>query len=302
MSALLKHLGITLFLLVIAAAAPVLAQEKPTVYTVNYPLAYFAERIGGAHVDVVFPAPPDIDPAFWVPDSKAIGDFQKADLILLNGAGYAKWTAKVSLPLLRTVDTSKSFKDTLISMTDEITHSHGPGGDHSHSGTAFTTWLDFSQAARQAETIYLALSKKLPKYQKELETNFQRLEKDLLDLDRQLTELSALKPDIPLFGSHPIYQYLARRYGLNMSMVMWEPNEDPGGQNWRDLKSRQTEHPASWMIWEAEPLPASVNRLADLGIRSLVFSPCFNQPEKGDFLSVMKQNIENLKAVYAPAK
>jgi zinc transport system substrate-binding protein len=302
MSSLLKHLVITVFLLVIATIAPVLAQEKITVYPVNYPVAYFAERIGGAHADVVFPAPPDIDPAFWVPDRKTIGDYQKADLIVLNGAGYAKWTAKVSLPLLRTVDTSKSFEDTLIAMTDEITHSHGPGGDHSHSGTAFTTWLDFSQAARQAEAIHQALSKKLPDYQKELETNFQMLEKDLLDLDRQLTELSALHPRISLFGSHPVYQYLARRYELNITMVMWEPNEDPGEQNWTELKSRQTEHPASWMIWEDEPLQASVNRLADFGIKSLVFSPCFNRPEKADFLSVMKQNIENLRAVFEPPK
>ena len=33
-----------------------------TVYVVNYPLQYFAERIGGEHVEVVFPAPgPDRD-------------------------------------------------------------------------------------------------------------------------------------------------------------------------------------------------------------------------------------------------
>jgi zinc transport system substrate-binding protein len=300
MSSVPKHLVITLFLLVITVASPVLAQEKLTVYAVNYPLAYFAERIGGAQVDVVFPAPPDIDPAFWAPDRKTIGDYQKADLILLNGAGYAKWTAKVSLPLLRILDTSKSFKDNLIAMTDEITHSHGPGGDHSHSGTAFTTWLDFSQAARQAEAIYQALSKKLPDYQKELETSFQMLEKDLLDLDRQLTELSALKPGMTLYGSHPIYQYLTRRYGLNMKMVMWEPGEDPGKQNWKKLESMQTEHPATWMIWEDEPLQASIDRLAEMKIGSLVFSPCFNRPEHGDFLTVMKQNIENMRVVYEP--
>ena len=71
------------------------------VYTVNYPLAYFAERIGGDYVEVIFPAPPDIDPAFWTPDGATIGGYQNADLIILNGAGYAKWTEKVSLPVLR---------------------------------------------------------------------------------------------------------------------------------------------------------------------------------------------------------
>ena len=37
-------------------ASQVAAAERLSVYTVNYPLAYFAERIGGNHVEVVFPA------------------------------------------------------------------------------------------------------------------------------------------------------------------------------------------------------------------------------------------------------
>ena len=38
-----------------------------SVYVVSHPLEYFTERIGGAHVDVVFPAPRDLDPAYWMP-------------------------------------------------------------------------------------------------------------------------------------------------------------------------------------------------------------------------------------------
>ena len=61
------------------------------VHTVSYPLAYFAERVGGAAVDVTFPAPTATDPASWSPDAETIAAYQKADLILLNGATYAKW-------------------------------------------------------------------------------------------------------------------------------------------------------------------------------------------------------------------
>ena len=42
------------------------------VYTVNYPLKYLAERIGGERVDVVFPAPAGEDPAFWSPDAETV--------------------------------------------------------------------------------------------------------------------------------------------------------------------------------------------------------------------------------------
>jgi zinc transport system substrate-binding protein len=71
------------------------SSDKLVVYVVNYPLKYFAERIGGKHVKVVFPAPADEDPAYWMPDAKTITSYQRADLILLNGANYAKWVSKV---------------------------------------------------------------------------------------------------------------------------------------------------------------------------------------------------------------
>ena len=47
--------------------APAASTDRMIIYTVNYPLKYFAERIAGEHADVVFPAPADGDPAFWCP-------------------------------------------------------------------------------------------------------------------------------------------------------------------------------------------------------------------------------------------
>ena len=87
-------INITFALLAINSS---MAAEKLTVYVVNYPLQFFAERIGGEHVNVVFPAPADVDPAYWMPDTPTIAAYQQADLILLNGAGYARWVNKVML-------------------------------------------------------------------------------------------------------------------------------------------------------------------------------------------------------------
>ena len=98
----------------------------PTVYAVNYPLAYFAERIGGEHVTVEFPAPRDLDPAFWRPDEETIGAYQSADLVLLNGAGYAKWLDVVTLSASRLVNTSASFSDRYLAVAGTVTHSTPP--------------------------------------------------------------------------------------------------------------------------------------------------------------------------------
>ncbi len=277
---------------------PAYADQTLTIYTVNYPLAYFAERIAGEQATVVFPAPVDVDPAFWQPDLETIRAYQQADLILLNGAGYARWVAKTSLPRLRTVNTSRSFSDQLIKSDSGIKHSHGSGDTHSHAGTAFTTWLDMSQAIKQAGAIADVLKRKRPQQSELFEQNLQELEKELLDLDAQITAVAKKQPASPLLASHPVYQYLARRYQLNLQSVMWEPEEVPDETQWQALKDMQTTHQASWMLWEAEPNTDTAARLKSLGINSLVFQPMGNRPVRGGFISVMRYNLENLQQAF----
>ena len=166
-------------------------RAQPTVYVVNYPLQYFAERIAGDRVKVVFPAPADGDPAFWKPDLDAIAAYQAADLILINGAGYAKWLKTVSLPKSKMIDSSGRFQAEYIAVEDTGVHSHGPTGEHSHAGTAFTTWLDLRQAAQQAQAVLEGLSRLLPEHQEAFQQRYAELERDLLALDERLDAMVA---------------------------------------------------------------------------------------------------------------
>ena len=285
-------------LLAVSAVRSVLAGDKLSIYTVNYPLAYFAERIAGDLAVVTFPAPPDVDPAFWMPDPETITAYQGADLILLNGADYAKWTAKVSLPRSRLVDTSRGFKDEYIQQPNLTTHSHGPSGQHAHGGTAFTTWLDLAQAAQQAEAVAQALARKRPEAKAQIERNLEALKGDLRGLDARISEIARRESGRPLLASHPVYQYFARRYELNLKSVMWEPDEVPSDTQWADLKGILREQPAKWMIWEDEPAQENVERLRALGVESIVVNPSANRPPRGDFLSVMADNAEHLEHVF----
>ncbi len=72
----------------------------------------------------------------------------------------------------------------------------------------------------------------------------------------------------------------------------------PDDGQWRMLEKRLKEFPAQWLLWEAEPMAQSAHRLAEIGVRSIVFNPCANVPAQGDWLSVMQQNIENLQAAF----
>ncbi|UCH44209.1 MAG: zinc ABC transporter substrate-binding protein [Nitrospiraceae bacterium] len=275
-----------------------IAGDKLTIYTVNYPLKYFAERIAGDYATVVFPAPADVDPAYWMPDRRAISEYQKADLILLNGAHYAKWTEKVTLPRFKMIDTSRKFKDRYIKTKEAVKHNHGPGGKHAHENIAFTVWLDFDLAVRQAQSIKIALIRKRPDHESAFEHNYAALKKDLMTLDGEMKEIVSKINAKPLIASHPVYDYLSQRYELKMRSVHWEPDERPGDAQWMELKNMLKGHHAQWMIWESQPLSETKEQLKSLGIMSIVFDPCGAVPEQGDFLLVMRRNIENLRAAY----
>ena len=292
--------SLIIFLLILLCSSGITyASSTPfTIYTVNYPLAYFAERIGGDHVNVIFPAPKDVDPADWMPDKKTITNYQQADLILLNGAHYARWVEKVTLPRAKMVDTSRKFKDKYIRMNSAVTHSHGSEGEHAHEDAAFTIWLDFELAAHQARAIEKALSRKMPEQSSLFKKKYDALETDLSALDRQIMEIVSKDKGKPLLASHPVYDYLKQRYSLNLQSVHWEPDEEPSYNQWNELKKILQDHPAKWMIWEREPFQNTVEKLMGSGVNSLVFDPCGNRPNKGDFLTVMQDNIENLRKAY----
>ena len=274
-------------------ASPSSSDAKLLVYTVNYPLQYFAERIGGELVRVEFPATADGDPAFWSPDAAAVAAYQKADVILLNGAGYAKWTDRVTLPPAALVNTSESFESEYIYIQNAVTHSHGPEGEHSHGEAAFTTWLDPKLAVRQADAIRGAFTSARPGDEASFQEGFDSLEHDLLELDASLQEIFA-RNEQPLLASHPVYQYLARRYALDLHSVHFEPDELPDEKTWQGLEAILAEHSAQHMLWEDEPLEEMRKRLQELGVDIVVYDPCGNRPEAGDFLEVMRGNVTRI--------
>jgi zinc transport system substrate-binding protein len=296
----LKCLQVFLWIAVIwlGGAYPAAADRPLNVYVVNYPLKYFAQRIGGDDVKATLPVPEDVDPVYWTPGIADIGAYQQADLILLNGAGYAKWVSKVSLPRSKTVDTSRGFKDRYITVKETMTHSHGAVGEHAHEGLAFTTWLDLSLAAKQAEAIAGALIRKRPQQKDRFMANYQSLEKDLLALDGRIKAIVSSNNTAPVIFSHPVYEYFEKAYGLNGKSVHWEPDEKPTPGQIAELNKIHETHQAKWMIWEGDPIKSAVDVLEAMDIQSAVIDPCGNVPTEVDFLTVMQQNVDNLEPVF----
>ena len=269
--------------------------EKLKVVSVNYPLHYFAQKIGGDLIDAIYPVPSNRDPAYWKPNENELLIFQSADLILLNGADFAKWVEKASLPKSNKINTSRNFKEKYLESNETFTHSHGPEGEHEHKGTASNTWLNFQFALEQASVIRDELIKKLPDDQNKLQENFEKLGADLQALDDRMLMLSQQLDNTKIIGSHPVFQYLSSRYNLNIESVHWEPDEMPDKSGWHDLEHLLSKRHKSILLWEAEPLPEISGKLEKMGVKATVFDLCVNIPENGDFVSKMNKNIEDLE-------
>ena len=137
----------------------------------------------------------------------------------------------------------------------------------------------------------------MPENKSDFEANYTALEKDLLALDADMKAVSEKIKIVPLVVSHPVYQYWAKGYGLNVKSVHWEPDQAPTDQQWQEFKSMMKDHPSKWMIWEGDPLPETIDALSAMQIQSVTFDPCGAGPSELDFIHSMQKNIENLPPI-----
>jgi zinc transport system substrate-binding protein len=293
-----------------APAAPRTGRTVPEVWTTFYPTTYLTERIagrlGGDLVKVVCPLPKDADPAFWQPDAAALEGYQKADLVVVNGAHFEAWVETASLPTSRVVDTALGFAKRWIKLEGSATHSHGPGPAHTHAGIDGHTWVDPMNAKEQGDAIRRALVRMLPAQTAAIDANFAALAKDLDALDAAFRGLGKLPEGRSLYASHPAWNYLAARYGWPIVGLHLDPESAPSDTEVADVKARLQAKPGTHLLWEDTPLPATVERFQkELGLASLVVPPCESEsPEDRaagrDWLVRMRENVETLRAAFPP--
>lgn len=265
--------------------------ERELVVAVNSPLKYFSQRLLGDQFEVVMMAPEDIDPAQWNPSIEDIGQLQKARLIILNGAGYSPWLDKVSLSPSSLL-TSSNAED-WISMPAQVTHSHGPEGEHAHGDYAFTTWMDLDLAAGQASQIAAGLGQQFPEQTDNIQRREAELLADLKALDDGYREAVNGLTEREVIYSHPVYQYFQARYGLVGTSLHWEPDTMPGEEQWAALSARSSD--TSIFVWEAKPRDDIAQRLEQMGIAQVTIDPGANTEQ--NWLELQKANIQQLRDI-----
>ena len=272
--------------------------QPRTIAASNHPLAFFAARIGGDRVDVRWLVPDGVDPATWSPNGDDLAAMQSADLILLNGATYEPWRSTASLPRERVVDTTAAIRNVLIETEEGPVHAHGPDGEHTHRGTASTTWLDPELAIAQSAAVEKALAERMPAHQDLFRSNRGVLIRELQERAAAIEQAVNTEPDRPVIFSRPVYQYLARRFRMNGETLDWDGLTPPDADALALLDETLERHPAAWMIWPEAPAEPIVEALEERGVTCVVVPIAGGPPADGDLLTAMDESAIALRRVY----
>src|SRR5690606_30648640 len=106
-----------------------------------------------------------------------------------------------------------------------------------------------------------------------------------------------------LLAFHPAYNYLARRYGWDITNFDLDPEAPIDDHAWTGIAAAAAPQArVRILLWDSEPLPEMRVRLGgELSITSILFSPCeLLDPARiaagEDYLAVMNDNVGRLEA------
>jgi zinc transport system substrate-binding protein len=197
----------------------------------------------------------------------------------------------------RVVDSSRGLDH--IHIQGE-THSHGKEGEHSHAGLDPHTWSDPLLYLQQAEAVHAALSSARPDKQAVFDGNLATVRTQLSDLDRKLKDALTPGKSVKLAANHPAYNYLARRYDLDIESFDIDP------ELVADEKARaafiawaETVDRPRHLLWEAQPTDA-VRRSLPTGTIHIFIDP-LEQPPDGqeyDYVRQAERNVTTFKSLF----
>ncbi len=207
-------------ILLVAASTsytPTQQTDKLQVVATFYPLAFFAEQIGGENVQVTQLVPSNTEIHNWEPSPQDITNTENADIIIYNGADLDHWMEDEILPALTTTKTR-----TTIDTTDglPLLHATEDADEHDHGDYDPHTWISPYMAKLQAEKIYNALIQQDPTHETYYTDNWETLKTNLEQIDANYTQTLANKQKNTIFVSHEAYGYLANRYNFTQHGVI----------------------------------------------------------------------------------
>ncbi|WP_077327904.1 metal ABC transporter solute-binding protein, Zn/Mn family [Virgibacillus siamensis] len=296
----------TLFLTaIVAAGCSTPTSEKNdgelTVYTSIYPIQYAVDRIGGDTVHTESVYPPGVDAHTYEPSTKEMTAIAEGDAFIYLGAGMEGFAESAAQAL-----DSQDVKMIELGTHDELFHTSGEHddgeehvhGSHHHGDKDPHIWLDPTRMLDMAGIIKGKLIDMNPENKDTYVKNFNKLKKDLLELDNHYRKTLKQKDNKEILVSHAAYGYWEERYGIEQLAISGlSSSEEPSQKELTNIIDTAKKHNLKYIIFEQNGSDRVSSILQEqlgaeaLHIHNLSVLTQEDIDNGEDYLSLMKHNL-----------
>ncbi len=273
-----------------------------------YPLAYFAEEIGGDYVTITQLIPDNTELHAWQPSISDITAASNADILLYNGAHLDNWFEE---DILSSIDTTgKIIVETTenVTLLESETGNEHEGENHEHEEHEHGlydphTWISPFIAKQQAENIYDALVEKDPDHTEYYTQRWNQLRQRFITLDTSFQDRLSTKQKDTIFVTHAAFGYLADRYGFHQRGVIGlSADEQPSASTIATLVSTMIEH-ETYVVYVdpvysdsyAQTLKSTLESATGQNVQILTLYLMSGTLDNLDYFEQLEKNLENLK-------
>ncbi len=285
-------------------SAPVVQSDKIQVATTIYPLAQFAQQVGGDLVHVTQLTPSGVEAHDYEPSPRDIATMQEADIFVSNGAGIDAWADKLIDGTLRNTSTLRMADAmTLMPAVASEEHDNEHEEEHGHEGLLDPhIWLDPMLAQQEASLIATVLKEKDPAHTATYDANLEAFSRRLDELDAEFQNGLAHCASRTVIVAHDAFHYLGKRYNLNIVPIAGlSPEEEPSAQKLAEIIEIARAAKATTIFFEPFTSPKLSETIAsELTITTSILNPLegvtAEEAASGtDYFTLMAQNLKNLR-------
>lgn len=268
---------IFIIILFLSACSPKTNSDKIQVITTFYPLAYFTERIGGDHVEVVNLTENSGDAHHFEPVMQDRIKIEEADMFVYNGLGLEEWVEDV----LKSVENDLLVVESSADMKSEDPH----------------IWLDPVLAKQQAISIYNGLSaideSNKDYYQKNMEVLSNEFDELIEKFDNDLVNVVGKT----VFIDHLTFHYLQNRYDFQQSSLSgFIPETDPSFHDLDNLiQEIENQNAGYFLVSENQTEKISDTIKKETDIEVLEYYSMEIVSKDMDYFSMMYHNLDVLR-------
>ncbi|ANP54908.1 zinc transport system substrate-binding protein [Streptomyces griseochromogenes] len=267
-----------------------------------YPMAFLAERIGGAHVHVTPLTSPGQEPHDLEISPKQIAMIQDSDAVLyLKNLQPSVDDAVAQSPVRTKIDAA--------ALTTLEQHGNEVGGHaaahDTHTGEESAgkdphIWLDPVRYAQVAEGVGKAFEKADPEHAADYKKNTAALVRQLNELNTRFEEGLAHTRTKVFVTTHAAFGYLAERYGLTEEAINGlDPDSEPSAARVKDLEKMAKADGVSTVFYETLVSDKTAKTIArDADLKTDVLDPIEGITAKSrgkDYFSVQEANLKALQ-------